>query len=102
MIEDQSSWDFLHLLSAFLRSCRLLRRTPVSQGAGGEDLAGLEERGHRRLIAGESEERKASLALFSERAENESGWGRAFRMVEVKDEEGLECKLCREEEYKGV
>ncbi|KAL7846380.1 hypothetical protein SRHO_G00213600 [Serrasalmus rhombeus] len=76
--------------------------TPISQGAGEEDLAGLEERGHRRLIADKSEERKASVALFSEREENESGWGRVVRIVEVKDEEGVECKLHRKEKHQRV
>lgn len=66
------------------------------------DLAGLKERGHRKLIADESEERKASVAVFSEREENESGWGRLVRIVEVKDEEGVECKLRRKEEHEGV
>ena len=80
----------------------MLRRTPVSQGAGGEDLAGLEERGHRKLIADESEERKASVAVSSEREENESGWGRVVRIVEAKEEEGVACRLRREEERERV
>ncbi|XP_037398964.1 mucin-5B-like [Pygocentrus nattereri] len=34
-------------------------------GADEEDLVGLEKRGHRKLIADESEERKASIAMFN-------------------------------------
>lgn len=64
MCRSESSWDFL---SAFLSSLRLLRRTSVSHGAGGEDLAGLEERGHKRLTADESEESNASVAVSKER-----------------------------------
>jgi hypothetical protein len=73
---------FLHFRSAARSPVLWARNESSSHGAGGEDRAGLEDRGHRESKDAEREERRVEEAESGDRLEKVWAEGRDDRMEE--------------------